>query len=60
VSCRVLLRPVRDQMPFEPTEQEARIVADDEAEARALVAAGPAVATGTMRTEIRPMRIAVP
>jgi uncharacterized protein YciI len=94
VSFLVFLRPAREQMAFEPTDEEARIVGehyaylqqlraegklvvagpsivpgdvfgigvldvDDEAEARSIVAADPAVATGTMTAEIRPMRIAV-
>ena len=32
---------------------------DDEAEVQAIVAADPAVSTGTMTAEIRPLRIAV-
>jgi uncharacterized protein len=94
VSFLVFLRPAREQMPFEPSEEEARIVSahyaylqqlraegklvvagpsivpgdvigigvldvDDPDEARAIVAADPAVSTGTMLPEIRPMRIAV-
>jgi hypothetical protein len=47
VSWLVVLRPVRDQMPFEPTEEESRIVSDS------------AVAAGVMTTEIGPYRIAV-
>jgi uncharacterized protein YciI len=94
VSWLVLLRPVREAMPFEPTEAEERIVSDhyaylvglrdagklvvagpsivngdtfgigvldvdDEAEVRAIVSADPAVSSGTMTAEIRPLRIAV-
>jgi len=94
MSFLVLLRPVREQMAFEPNDEEARIVGehyaylqqlradgklvvagpsivpgdvfgigvldiDDEAEARAIVEADPAVTSGTMTAEIRPMRIAV-
>jgi uncharacterized protein YciI len=94
VSWLVLLRPVREAMPLDPTEDEARIVSghyaylvglrdagklvvagpsivdgdtfgigvldvDDEAEVQAIVAADPAVSTGTMTAEIRPLRIAV-
>jgi uncharacterized protein len=94
MSFLVLLRPTRDEMPFEPTDEESRIVGehyaylqqlradgklvvagpsivrgdvfgigvldvDDEAEVHAIVESDPAVATGTMTAEIRPMRIAV-
>jgi len=94
VSFLVILRPTRDELPFDPTEDEARIVrehyaylvqlrdagklvvagpsikhgdtfgigvldVDDKEEAEAIVAADPAVVTGTMTAEIRPMRIAV-
>jgi uncharacterized protein len=94
MSFLVFLRPTREQMPFEPTDDETRIIGehyaylqqlraagklvvagpsiipgdtfgigvldiDDEAEAQAIVAADPAVVTGTMTAEIRPMRIAV-
>jgi uncharacterized protein len=94
VSFLVLLRPTREGLPFDPTEDEARIVRehyaylvrlrdegklvvagpsirpgdtfgigvldiDDEEEVEAIVAADPAVATGTMTAEIRPLRIAV-
>ena len=90
----VVLRPVRAEMPFEPTEEEARIVSshyeylvrlreagklvvagpsivegdtfgigvldvDEEAEARAIVDADPAVTGGVMTAELRPMRLAV-
>jgi uncharacterized protein YciI len=94
MSFLVILRPVRDEMPFDPTEDEARVVGDhydylvklrdegklvvagpsikpgdtfgigvldldDEAEVQAIVAADPAVTSGVMTAEIRPMRIAV-
>jgi uncharacterized protein YciI len=94
VSFLVILRPAREQMPFEPTAEESRIVEahyeylqrlrddgklvvagpsvvpgdtigigvlsiDDELEAREIVAADPAVSSGVMTAEIRPMRIAV-
>jgi uncharacterized protein len=94
VSFLVILRPGREQMPFEPTDEESRIVdahyaylkrlrderklvvagpsvvpgdtigigvlsIDDEGEARAIVAADPAVSSGVMTAEIRPMRIAL-
>ena len=94
MSFLVILRPAREQMPFEPTPEEGRIVdehyeylvhmrdegklvvagpsvvpgdtigigvlsVDDELEARAIVAADPAVSSGVMTAEIRPMRIAV-
>jgi len=94
VSFLVVLRPVREEMPFEPTEAESRIVGehydylvelrdagklvvagpsvvrgdtigigvldvDDEDEVRAIVAADPAVSSGVMTAEIRPMRISV-
>jgi uncharacterized protein YciI len=94
VSFLVILRPAREQMPFEPTAEESRIVdehyeylvrmrdegklvvagpsvvpgdtigigvlsVDDELEAQAIVAADPAVSSGVMTAEIRPMRIAV-
>ena len=63
MSFLVFLRPVREQMPFEPTDEETRVVSERYAylqqEARAIVDADPAVVTGTMTAEIRPMRIAV-
>jgi uncharacterized protein YciI len=94
VSWLVLLRPVREEMAFEPTEDEQRIVSDhyaylvglrdagklvvagpsivegdtfgigvldvdDESEVQAIVAADPAVSSGTMTAEVRPLRIAV-
>jgi len=94
LSFLVILRPAREQMPFEPTADESRIVdehyhylarlrdegklvlagpsvvpgdtigigvlsIDDEPEARAIVAADPAVSSGVMTAEVRPMRIAV-
>jgi uncharacterized protein YciI len=93
MSFLVFLRPHREEMPFEPTEEESRIVGEhcaylvslrdqgklvvagpsvvlgdtigigvldvDEAEARAIVAADPAVVGGVMTADIRPMRIAV-
>jgi uncharacterized protein len=94
VSFLVILRPARDEMPFEPTEEESRIVGehydylvslrdrgklvvagpsikpgdtfgigvldvDDEDEVQAIVAADPAVTSGVMTAEIRPLRIAV-
>ncbi len=94
MSWLVVLRSVREQMPFEPTEEESRIVGDhyeylvglrnagklvvagpsiapgdafgigvldvdDETEVRAIVAADPAVSSGTMTAEIRPFRISV-
>ena len=94
MSWLVLLRPVREEMPFDPTEDEKRIVSDhyaylvglrdagklvvagpsivagdtfgigvldvdDESEVQAIVAADPAVSSGTMTAEVRPLRIAV-
>jgi uncharacterized protein YciI len=94
MSFLVILRPVRAEMAFEPTEEEREIVSDhygylvglrgegklvvagpsivsgdtfgigvldvdDEDEARAIVAADPAVIRGAMTAEIRPFRIAV-
>jgi len=94
MSFLVFLRPHREELAFEPTEEESRIVGehyaylvslrdqgklvvagpsvvlgdtigigvldvDDEAEARAIVAADPAVISGVMTADIRPMRIAV-
>jgi uncharacterized protein YciI len=94
MSWLVFLRPARDEMPFDPTEDEQRIVGehydylvalrdagklvvagpsvvpgdtigisvldvDDEAEARAIVAADPAVSSGAMSAEVRPLRISV-
>jgi len=90
----VVLRPHRDEMPFDPTEEESRIVGehydylvslrdqgklvlagpsvvsgdtigigvldvDDGAEVQAIVAADPAIVSGVMTAEIRPLRIAV-
>jgi uncharacterized protein YciI len=52
VSWLVVLRPVREEMPFEPTDEEARIVSDHfeyltrlRAEGR-LVLAGPSAVPG--------------
>ena len=94
MSWLVLLRPVREAMPFEPTPAEERIVSDhyaylvglrdagklvvagpsivagdtfgigvldvdDESEVQAIIAADPAVSSGTMTAEVRPLRIAV-
>jgi 8-oxo-dGTP pyrophosphatase MutT (NUDIX family) len=94
VSFLVFLRPVRAEMPLEPTDEESRVVAahydylvslrdagklivagpsvvpddtigigvldvDDRAEVEALVAEDPAVSSGVMTAEIRPLRIAV-
>jgi len=94
MSFLVFLRPARPEMPFEPTEEESRIVGEhydylvslrdagklvvagpsvvpgdtigigvldveDEAEVQAIVAADPAVSSGVMTAEIRPMRISV-
>ena len=94
MSFLVILRPAREEMPFEPNADESRIVhehyanlvrlrdegklvvagpsvvpgdtigivvlsVDDELEARAIVAADPAVSSGVMVAELRPMRIAV-
>jgi uncharacterized protein YciI len=94
MSWLVILRPTREEMAFEPTEEESRIVTahyaylvqlrdegklvvagpsivagdtfgigvlDVEAEeqARAIVAADPAIVGGAMTAEIRPLRIAV-
>jgi uncharacterized protein len=90
----LFLRPHRPEMPFEPTEEEERIVGehfeylkrlrgegkllvagpspvegdtigiaiyelDDEDEVRALVAADPAVVSGIMIPELRPLRLSV-
>ena len=52
MSWLVVLRPVREQMPFEPTEEEERIVGAHYEylvglrEAGKLVVAGPSVVTG--------------
>ena len=46
MSWLVVLRPVREEMPFEPTDEESRIVS-------------LAVTGGIMTAEIRPYRIAV-
>jgi uncharacterized protein len=94
MSFLVILRPVREEMPFEPTEDEARIVSehydylvklrdegrlvvagpsikrgdtfgigvldvDDEDEVQSIVRADPAITSGVMTAEIRPLRIAV-
>jgi len=94
MSWLVLLRPTREGMAFEPTEEESRIVSDHyeylvrlrdegklvvagpsivagdtfgigvltvagEDEARAIMAADPAVESGAMTAELRPLRIAV-
>ena len=95
MSWLVVLRPVRKEMPFEPTEEESRAVGEhfaylqrlrdegklvlagpslvapgdtigigvydveDEAEARALLDADPAVTSGVMTAELRPFRISV-
>jgi len=95
LSWLIVLRPVREEMPFEPTEEEDRIVGEhfaylrrlraegkllvagpsqagvgdtfgiavidteDEAEARAVLEADPAIVNGVMTGELRPFRIAV-
>ena len=94
MSFLVILRPVRDQMPFEPTEEEDRVVSahyeylvslrdsgklvvagpsivpgdtigigvldvDTQTEVEAIIAEDPAITSGVMTAEIRPMRIAV-
>jgi uncharacterized protein len=94
MSWLVILRPTRAEMPFDPTEEESRIVSDHydylvrlrdegklvlagpsavpgdpigigvldvngEDEARAIVAADPAVTSGAMTAEVRPLRISV-
>jgi len=95
MSWLVLLRPVRPELPVEPTEEESRVVAehfeylqrlcregklvlagpshvavgdtlgiavyevDDEAEARAIMKADPALVHGVMTGELRPLRISV-
>jgi len=94
MSFLVFLRPTRAEMPFEPTEEESRLVGehyeylvglrdegklvvagpsivpddtigigvldvDDVEEVHAIVAADPAIVSGIMVAEIRPMRIAV-
>jgi uncharacterized protein YciI len=46
VSWLVLLRPVRDEMPFEPTEEETRIVGEHYAYLQALRADGRLVLAG--------------
>ncbi len=46
MSWLVLLRPVRDEMPFEPTEEEARIVGKHYAYLQALRADGRLVLAG--------------
>jgi uncharacterized protein YciI len=94
LSWLLFLRPHRAEMPFEPTDDEDRIVGEhfeylqrlrsegklllagpsavvgdtigiaifeleDEDEVRAIVAADPAVASGIMIPELRPLRLAV-
>jgi uncharacterized protein YciI len=60
VSWLLFLRPHRPEMPFDPTEEEERIVGDeDEDDVRALVAADPAVVSGIMIPELRPLRLSV-
>jgi uncharacterized protein len=94
MSFLVFLRPARAEMPFEPTEEESRVVGehydylvslrdqgklvvagpsivpgdtigigvltvDERDEVEAIVAADPAVSSGVMTAEIRPLRIAV-
>ena len=46
MSWLVLLRPVRDEMPFEPTEEETRIVGEHYAYLQALRADGRLVLAG--------------
>jgi uncharacterized protein YciI len=46
MSWLVLLRPVREEMPFEPTEEEVRIVAEHYAYLQALRLAGKLVVAG--------------
>ena len=92
MSWLVVLRPVREEMPFEPTEEESRIVGEhyeylkrlraegrlvlagpswigddpfgigvfdlrDREEVEAALAEDPAITSGAMHAEIRPMRI---
>jgi uncharacterized protein YciI len=94
VSFLLFLRPHRPEMPFDPTDEEDRLVGehfeylqrlrsegklllagpspvegdtigiaifeiDDEDEARAIVAADPAVTGGIMIPELRPLRLSV-
>ena len=49
----VPLRPGRAAMPEDPTPEEARVEGD------ALVAAGPAVTSGVMIPELRPLPISI-
>jgi len=46
MSWLVVLRPVREEMPFEPTEEETRIVSDHYAYLQQLRAAGRLVLAG--------------
>lgn len=46
MSWLVVLRPVRDEMPFEPTEEETRIVGEHYAYLQALRADGRLVLAG--------------
>jgi len=68
----VILRPTREEMAFEPTEEESQIVSDHYdylvrlrdggklvVAGPSIVAADPAVERGAMTAEIRPLRIAV-
>jgi hypothetical protein len=66
MSFLVILRPARAEMPFEPTEEESRIVGEHyeylvslRDQGKLVVAADPAVTSGVMTAEIRPLRIAV-
>ena len=94
MSFLVLLRPVRPEMAFEPTEEESRIISDhyaylvglrdqgklvvagpsvvegdtfgigvldvdERGEIDAIVAADPAITSGIMTAEIRPLRLSV-
>ena len=71
MSWLVVLRPVRPEMAFEPTEEEGRIISDHYAylvrrrDEGKLVVAGPSIVAddtygiGAMTAELRPFRIAV-
>ncbi len=72
MSWLVILRPTREEMALEPTDEELRIISDhyeylvqlrDEGKlvvaGPSIVAVDPAVGSGAMTAELRPLRIAV-